>query len=239
MGLCASLMLLSSCAAALQGQTEGEEAAPSSSTIPGIVACTQNEDLFPTDPDDAEGIQWDQAFDGQVAAILQADQETDDISCENNARRTASGPLRQLASRLPQWEKRTDDLFESDMPQVLLDYLEAYGCALEYRAHAVYQMMLGKEDETTGEYLSYFETAKNAQRWLKEKNLRLASARESIRRSLVLALGVNKLRPLDQIFTCLNRASKDLRNLTGLAAEAGSCIPVRTWDARGLLRTLE
>lgn len=214
-----------------------EDSSSSISSIPGIAACDQNEDLFATDSTDPEEKGWDTLFNQTVSAVISADKNAALLSCTNDARVMASGSLQSLAQKLPQWKNLDRPLYESDLPQVLADYLEAYGCALEYISHSVYSDIQNKGDDN-GDPLSFYESATKTVNWFLEKDVRLANAQESVRRSLEIAIGMSRFKPLDHSFTCIARASKDLRNLFGLGAEGSACLPTRVWDAHGFLREL-
>ena len=65
----------------------------------------------------------------------------------------------------------------------------------------------------------------------------VALARPTLHRTLSLIGGIDRLRPVDSSFECLQRASLDIRNILGLTAEVTSCLP-RILDTRGSLRDL-
>ena len=228
------LLTLGAAATAVRGrQLRAELLGPES----GLAACDANDDLFTPDEDDAEAIGWHATFLSTVSEVVEAELENTEVSCEDNARAPASASLMELAKKLPQWKERAEggEVFSSDVYEVMVDYLEAYGCALKAKG-LVLPVDLLWAGQRAGNPLTFFESAQRTAAWFPLQHRQLAVARESVRRTLILLMGERKLEPLGNAFTCFNRSSKDLRNILGLLAEASACIPVRTWDARGTLR---
>ncbi len=201
----------------------------SSSELPNLPRCRRIPELFPENRADPEGRQWDASFTRTVEDVFEELEEERTLSCADNAKALAPRSLQALAAKLPQWKGKSP-LFAADVPPVLLDYLEAYGCALKEKG--LFLPLDLQQASSTPLSMNATKTFT----WFQEGENRLATLRETLRRSLLITLGREKLSPLERSFVCLNRASKDLRNLFGLLAEAGACIPVRTWDARGTLR---
>ncbi len=176
-------------------------------------------------------MQWDTIFRTHVKEVIDAD-ATVKISCTEDAKATASDALQSLAKQLPAWADVSID--ESDMPQILLDYLEAYGCAERARSDNILNEVL-QDKSIANTYDKISEEVKSRQ---DDAQTKLDATRETMKRVLQLLIGRSKLQPLDRSFTCLNRASKDIRNIFGLLAEESACIPERTWDAKTPLRDL-
>jgi hypothetical protein len=212
-----------------RAQLTGEEGS-SASAIAGLPPCRRIPALFPENRNDPEGRGWDEDFSRTVTDILDEMEDESPLSCTDDAKTLASPALQRLASRLPQWQDK-QPLFASDVHPVLLDYLEAYGCALKEKG-ILLPLDLQRNSATAQPATNAMATFE----WFRLGDNRLAALRESLRRTLLITLGSEKLAPLERSFLCLNRASKDLRNLFGLLGEASACIPVRTWDVRGTLR---
>jgi hypothetical protein len=228
-------------------------------TFKELPACADNFDLFPLEKID----EWNGIYEQKIASVLSADSQAK-ISCKDDARSLATPALQELAGLLPQWKNLDRELFESDMPEVLLDTLEAYGCALKTDEQQRLLLELAqKQKEGSDEECKGFASQaqcedrfpcawsgecflsndvntlrKELQKVNRKRNKQLSLARESLKRTLLVVTGMNKLRPLRNSFICINRTSKDLRNLLGLAAETAECVPLRTWDVRGQLRYL-
>ncbi len=206
------------------------------SVFPGLPPCQSAPELFPDDPGDPKALQWQQIFRDTVKGVIDAETVNTQLSCTDNARMPASQQLKDLAAKLPLWRDH-DPLYSSDTPAVILDYLETYGCALKAKGVVLpYDMALYAQQK--GQPLSLFDFLEQNTEWFDQSDSQLGIATETVRRSLLLLMGERKLDPLNRVFTCFNRASKDLRNILGLLGEASACTPVRTWDALGPLRQL-
>lgn len=232
------LLFVSRTSSMWRGESTDEVDMPSAtgSQIPGLTACGAAPDIFTEDPDDVEATGWDDTFRSTVIGVINADLAAHEVACSQDVRMPATGALSSLAGTLPKWKNIGRTVYESDLPEILLDYLETYGCALKAKVPNLGRQLAtrySKDKETWGKtpLVSQEMDAKKDM----EKRLKLAT--ETLQRSLKILIGMNKLRPLEQSFTCIDRASKDLRNVLGLTAEATACLPVRTWDARGILRT--
>ncbi len=200
-------------------------APPSVGSGANLVACGASPSLFPPE----KSLQWDDMFRARVKEILDAD-ATVTISCTDNAKAVASDPLKALAQDMPKWKDAPID--ESDMAQILLDYLETYGCAERSRADTILNEVTG----TAG--IGYEQIGTATKKRMDDAQAQLDATREAMKRTLQLLIGRSKLQPLDRSFTCLNRSSKDIRNIFGLLAEESACVPVRTWDTKTSLRDL-
>ncbi len=140
-----------------------------------------------------------------------------------------SAALRSIGEMLPAWKNRLGELHESDMSVVLLEFLRVYECSMNE-----YLEMLPISDRSamTGTLLEQQSRISNAVR--NEQ----AVAREALVRTIGLTGGFDRLQPLNIDIECLKRASLDLRNTVGLAADVSSCLP-RAWDPKGSLRDLD
>lgn len=154
-----------------------------------------------------------------------------------------SAPLQDLANQLPEWGP-SRPVSEADLAAVLLEYVRVYECSLLQRAQFLNIFIL-REQGTLQETIDGFglqtipthTLSKESARQAELIRVELATARPALERTLALLGGIDRLRPLAAELECLKRASLDLRNVTGLAAEAASCMP-KIWDSRGSLRDL-
>lgn len=205
--------------------------APVSITNSSLPACEGSPALFPEDTVDT----WDDAFRSKVKRVLAADAQAT-VQCTEGTITPATTELRALASSLPQWGADRS-LTEADLPEVLLDYLDTYGCAL--RAAAPNILAGVQSDIRAGKIPNAWnKQAEAIQERGSERQDNLDATREVMKQVLLQVIQREKLRPLEDAFTCLNRASKDLRNIFNLLSDGSACIPVKTWDAKTPLRDL-
>lgn len=199
-----------------------------------LPACTAEESVFAS----TEFDRWDDVYHRQVDNVIEEHMErmkrigTEPMRCteEDYANRVpASTALRETAGMLPSWEDRLDDLYESDMQAVLLEFLRIYECSMG--EHAQFLSVSASGSMTFGE----LGTKQTEVRATVDRETVLA--RESLSRALGLVSGFDRLQPLSLDIECLKRSSLDLRNVLGLASDASSCLP-RIWDAKGSLRDL-
>lgn len=148
----------------------------------------------------------------------------------------ASEELRRIAASLPAWkdEKRLSALSETDFGVVMLEFLRVYECSLNEQS--LYKATRIKPDAgTTLDFQTLSIKMKEMQAEIDKEKL---IARTAMERTLSIVGGYDRLRPLTLDIECLKRASLDLRNILGLAADASSCLP-RIWDAKTSLRDLK
>jgi hypothetical protein len=208
---------------------------------PVLAACSENNILFPKDLPLGIGQDridlWRDRYHGTVSAIVDAHFTPTRIQCTADVRELPSGSLQALAAQLPPWEDHATlvTLSEGDIGAVLLEYLRIYECALQNRALSL-APDIAKDITKDGRWeLGKFVTEHPKQEQKIQKELTLA--RRALHRTLALLGGIDRLRPLSTSLECLQRASLDLRNVLGLAADTTACLP-RIWDARGSLRDL-
>jgi|GEM_PF-2166737 len=203
---------------------------------PDLGACESFPDLFSGDFED-----WDDAFESTIQAIIDGNQDEEDIVCTDDLAVLPSermtGLATTLAKRSPYWQQKVDEgtLTESDVYRMILDYLDAYECALAYEEGNLPEIMVRRETENNEQY-SFLNLPEGIGTGQKDIVEQIDIARESVTRTLTILAGLNRLSPLERAFICLERSSRDLRNVLGLAAETSACIPIRTWDTRGQLR---
>lgn len=190
--------------------------------------------------------QWPEAYHGTVSGVIEAHLEklrnasTAQITCtaeDYGAMMQANGALQSLASRLEPWKGRQAS--ELEMGPVLLEYLRTYECALEERRYfitgAQYQSSSSSSSGPSIGYGKYVEEDAGDDALIDRE---LASSRIALERTLSLVGGLDRFQPLTLDIECIRRASLDLRNVLGLAAEAAACMP-RALDVRGSLRDLK
>jgi hypothetical protein len=156
-----------------------------------------------------------------------------------------SRALSDLANRLPEWgPSRAAELSEADLGPVLLEYLRVYECALHERERFLTVFVQDEEEEVTETEdgkkigtIGRLELTTEQERQRKLITDEILTARPALEKTLAFLGAIDRLRPLSAELECLKRASLDLRNATGLMAEASACMP-KIWDARGSLRDL-
>ncbi len=236
------LTLLTATAGALRAQTTNDtpvifdDSSDPATPLPntsssGMAACDAAPNLFPP----GQLKQWGELFSQTVTGVIAGNAQEDRLSCTDNVTIEASAALQALANTLPRWQGKR--ITENDIEAVLLDYLDTYECTLRTELRNLVSESVDQAS-SRGRDLDYGQLGSDLWGGREEIRRQAESARESVRRTLTILAGINRMAPLDNIFTCLDRASRDLRNDLGLVAEASQCIPVRTWDARGQLRAL-
>jgi len=177
-----------------------------------------------------------------------ADINTLPLQCTANDYRGLLQPstaLSALAAQLPEWgASRAGRLSEADIGPVLLEYLRVYECALYERERFLVPTVQDEkekvetdEDGNETRTIDRTELVNEKDRQQKILTEELLTARPALERTIAFLGVIDRLRPLSAELECLKRASLDVRNVTGLTAEAASCMP-KMWDARGSLRDL-
>lgn len=185
---------------------------------------------------------WPETYHGTVSKVIEAHmkkmQETSaaDITCTADdyaGMMKATPELAKLASDLEPWKGR--QVSELEMAPVLREYLRVYECSLEetgYFLPGSQSSSVSSSGIPRGKYMD----EKSKDRALIGREL--ASSRMTLERTLALISGTDRLQPLALDVECIRRASLDLRNVLGLAAESAACMP-RATDVRGSLRDLK
>lgn len=183
---------------------------------------------------------WPRIFHACVRSVIEAHRlastgqdESPGLACltdDEEGREPPTPVLLQLAMTLPPWRPGgtwglfagppgPPNLSETDMTPVLEEFVRIYECSmLEFIQEA-----LPYEGETMGLF-----TERNT-RQADSMREELATARDSVERTLLLLGSLDRLRPLLRPLRCFLQASVDIRNAFGLFSEATSCMP-RTWD---------
>lgn len=135
------------------------------------------------------------------------------------------------------------NVHQSNLPDLLLEYLRRYECALhtesfvvEDRARNDLSRQLA-ERNATDEGINFEQYAVAVDRERRQIDRELSLAQSALHRTLVYRSGYSRLQPLAQSLQCLAGATIDIKNALGLAADASACLP-RIWDAGIPVRTL-
>lgn len=152
-----------------------------------------------------------------------------------------TGPLSALAETLPPWKHPVylKNLSEADIGSVLLEHLRVYECALKERKKFLIQEVQTDLDKNpdVSKPVTRPQVLTQTDKEQKQINDELVAARAALNRTLTIIGSLDRLRPISLELECIQRASLDLRNAFGLAADATACLP-RIWDTRGSLRDL-
>lgn len=206
--------------------------------ITDLAPCTASGSVFAQLPLE----EWPKRYHDGVRDVVDAHIEsigsvaTMELQCTDSGSVVpASQALRMLASEIPAWQSaaRMAQLSEQDAPAVLLEFLRVYECSLnEHRHHLPFSMNNAIEGLMSWGDLRFAQDPKEE---LIAHELSLS--RTALDRTLGVIAGYDRLRPLATDLECVKRASLDLRNVLGLAAEASACLP-RAWDPHTSLRDL-
>jgi hypothetical protein len=212
--------------------------------------CSGKNSIFAAQTLEAARATYHAAVSGVVNAHLAelADITNLPLQCTANDYRELLKPsaaLAALAGKLPEWgPSRAGELSEADLGPVLLEHLRVYECALHERERFVtvfaQDAIAEKTTDDKGkvtETMDRMALTKEQERQKKIIAEEILTARPALERTIAFLGGIDRLRPLSAELECLKRASLDLRNATGLMAEAAACMP-KIWDARGSLRDL-
>lgn len=214
----------------------GSVRAADEKTYPILGACEESEDVFPSSLDFSDPIErLSEDYHQTVDAVVSAHAEQRAIACSDNLKETPSAALRSLAEKLPPWKDSEDlnDLAETDIGPVLLEYLRMYECALKEELFFMPSRVANDVELTNVVHLPVWLRT-FAGRWRRIGD-ELFFARKTLNRTLTYIGGADRLRPVDASLECLQRSSLDIRNILGLTADASACLP-RAWDARTSLR---
>lgn len=218
--------------------TAASSSSASVSSVPGIPPCQILESLFENSDEDPEGKKWYEDFKKNVSTIIEESRNSKNMECTSVTLSNPPALLKSLASSLPSWQVRREELTDADTYDVLLDYLEAFGCSLKSKSVTL-PIDYSYASESSSSAKTFFGQLVKYLNWTDVSAQQLVLERETLRRSLTLLMGLNRVKPLDHAFLCLNRASKDLRNGLGLLSEASDCLANRTWDTRQWLRKMQ
>lgn len=214
---------------------------PRARQFTALAPCTASGTTFATMPFE----DWKDEYHKRVSDVVEAHISSIEQTSQNPLQCTAddyasvlqpSGQLTALASELPAWKDRTGELSEADAGSVLLEYLRIYECSLNERQYLLSVSPLLPTERNTPMELGDLNAEVGKQVDIIEQEVALA--RPILERTLTIVGGYDRLRPLMVDIECLKRASLDLRNVLGLAAEASKCMP-RIWDTHGSLRDLK
>lgn len=205
-------------------------------------ACEWDAQLFPANRENLpDPERWAELYHAAAKAAVDAHVARPPASaCTSGTAQRPTRELAVLAARIPPWRGNAAalaDLRESDMGGVLLEHLRLYECALR-RAQAFIATDVAQAVGAIGAGpLNGAVFAVEARRRQDLIRQELFIARATLHRALIGVSGADRLLPVTGGLACVARASLDLRNAFGLAAEASSCL-LRPADARGSLRSL-
>lgn len=195
--------------------------------------------------------EWAETYHTTVADIVEAhmdsirDTHTTELQCTAEDYVSMVKPtdeLRELAESLPPWqsEKAREDLSETDIGPVLLEYLRTYECSLSERRNFL-SVIIPREWRTSSSSkpstLTWGNTNQSTLEQQRHIDYEMLLSRPTLDRTLLLVGGHDRLRPLSLDIECLKRVSLDIRNIMGLVSQASACMP-RIRDARGSVRDL-
>ncbi|MEI8229870.1 MAG: hypothetical protein WCG83_01910 [Candidatus Peregrinibacteria bacterium] len=236
----------------IRSRVFAEDAATTIARDPFLSPCSRNSDAskslgFTV----AAFFSWPTQYHDRVASIVEDHLQTIGKSAMCQAGNTEEflspgEKLAALARLLPTW-KDGRSLSRIDIAPVLQEYLRIYECALKERQ---YYLALDAQKWTADQQAraTLGDTSAEVQMTLGSLGLEMSKQNAVIERELLLArpllnrtltviAGLDRLLPLDASLQCIERASLDIRNAAGLAAEAGSCFP-RISNSKDPLRDL-
>lgn len=200
-----------------------------------LAACTAEESAFARIP----FRQWPAYFHGTGSTIIEEHLNTLQTISATQLRCAAATPLnalpaapklRALAATLPPWKSpaRLNALSQLHVGPVLLDFLRIYECANLERQ----RVLVVTVQERRGQGMSsipkigmgrgeFVDEERTQQRQIERE---MHVARTTMERTLALLGGLDNLRGIAVELECLKRASLDLRNTVGLAADASACL---------------
>lgn len=185
--------------------------------------------------------EWKDIYHTQVDKVIEAHMKAMNESAkkplqctkaDQNALVPATDELKETAKMIPAWKDRIQDLKETDMQAVLLEFLRIYECSLDENILFLPVNLTARDGEQRGAFTDDMTEIRTAS--AEEKSL----SRETLNRTLSIVSGFDRLQPLTLDIECLKRSSLDLRNILGIASDVSSCLP-RIWDAKGSLRDLK
>jgi len=239
----------------LRGSKDTSFAAPDPwKPYPILESCTRDDAQYATMFFNTNAfIDWPEKYHTAVNEIIEEYlQPPTSIACFNQVLipLDASSKLAALASTLPPWQDPGDlaMLDRNDYGIVLLEFLRIYECALfdqNFHPYLVMDIIREKFEAAAGGgpmsfVLEDFVFEDLEREIIYRKRIieqELATARPALERALVVVSSLTRLSPIDVELECLQRASLDLRNGLGLAADASICMP-KGWDVKDSLRDL-
>jgi len=222
-------------------------------TYPILESCSRNDEEYKNFYFNTEDFEdWPDSYHDMVDDVIDEyiNPEPDEaIECIDGELMPlgADSKLLEMAEMLPPWQDSDDldKLDRNDIGIVLLEFLRVYECALV--EHSFFlpidiaqehfdELALAPDPSVIADLLFgdlVSEIAFHSDIISKE----IATARPTLERALAIVSSLTRLGPLSAELECLQRASLDLRNGMGLAADASVCLP-KGWDAKDPLRDL-
>ena len=199
---------------------------------------------------------WSCYYHNTVDTILEGVLDQNQPSICGPGSDEATDALQTLADKLEPWksaEGKPDGDKEpvtlSQAPSILQEYLRVYECALyEYGTKLPENTQQTLKEEAKAKAKDNGEPVPSDDNIILKKEdivlrgfsnndqitYEISRSRQALRDSLLLLSRGRPSSALGGHLECLQRISLDLRNIMGLAAEAGSCIP-KSWNARDVL----
>jgi hypothetical protein len=230
---------------------------------PAITACSQYTDVFEDifvagdgkenkcNEDDTAFVghsitRWSCHYHETVDTILEGILDQSQPSVCGPSSDDATKELQALADKLEPWKaeaEKPDDEKEpvtlDQAPSILQEYLRVYECALyEHETNLPVAVSAAIYEEEEKDDNVAHELFKHTLRSLSDRDrllYELSRSREALQNSLLLLSRGRPSSAMSGHLECLQRISLDIRNIMGLAAEAGSCLP-KSWNARDVLR---
>jgi hypothetical protein len=191
--------------------------------------------------------QWSAGFHELMATLTteQLDPTAIEIECKAETMHEFLKPTDAMQQVIDEWEPFTIDpntskLSRLDIGYVMLELLRQYECALQERLYViegeiseelVYEIFPGQGSNT---YVTENSVTTEAQEQRTKIKRELSTTREAVEQTVRIVTSKERTTIVRAEVECLERASLDIRNATGLAAEANSCLP-RIWNSKDVL----
>jgi hypothetical protein len=188
---------------------------------------------------------WSCVYHNTVDSILEGVLNQDQPSICGPESKDAASELTFLAGQLEPWslndslpEEEQIPITTDQTPSILQEYLRVYECALyehETNLPASVLSVLYEEDKDNSPAFNLFNHTLRSLGDQERLTYEITRSRKALQQSLLLLSRGRPSGAMGGHLACLQRVSLDLRNIMGLAAEAGSCLP-KSWNARDVLR---
>jgi hypothetical protein len=147
-----------------------------------------------------------------------------------------SQTLSAMASTMPQWKKRLQDVTFVKFPDVVADFQRLYECKLsEFDASwstTVVAQGYDRYDSSAqkGKPITQFTETPRIVEFQNSLHEEVELTRLALQRSLLTLRSLELGAPINVELNCLEREMLDMRNELSLLADASACFP-RIWDA--------
>lgn len=198
--------------------------------------------------------QWSVKFHDVIDELVtaQLDETERTVECTAETMSEFLQPTTAMQNVVQEWEPFVSDpdttkLSRLDVGYVLLELLRQYECALQERQYFLYgqlsqelvaeQFNLGLFRDNDDSYVTAQAVSREAGEQQQKIVRELVISRKAVEQAVRMLNGKERTAIVRAEVECLERASLDIRNATGLAAEANSCLP-RIWNAKDTLYDL-